>query len=84
MFDRIIQNALIYDGSGVRGYGADGVMTEFDVTEPVQVDCGINLGKSGWFLRELSHLLAYAQKGEPSPLVSRQQVLDAIALLEQV
>jgi len=73
---------LICDQGGVKGYGADGTVITFDVDDPVKVDCGINLGKSGWFLRELSHLLAYAHHGKPSPLVPKQQVLDVVEILE--
>ena len=75
---------LVCDHNGVTGYDADGTVTKFDITDPVQVDCGINLGTSGWFFRELSHLLACAEKGEASPLVPKQRVLDVIEILEKV
>ena len=75
---------LVCDGSDVTGYDADGAVTRFDVTDPVQVDCGINLGRSGWFLRELTHLLGCAAEGKPSPLVPKERILDVIELLEQV
>ena len=66
------------------GYDADGAVTRFDVTDPVQVDCGINLGRSGWFLRELTHLLACAAEGRTSELVPKERILDVVELLEQV
>ena len=75
---------LVCDHNGVTGYDADGTVTKFDITDPIQVDCGINLGRSGWFYRELSHLLACAKKGEASPLVPKQRVLDVIEILEKV
>lgn len=75
---------LVCDHNGVTGYEADGTVTKFDITDPVQVDCGINLGTSGWFYRELSHLLACAKKGEASELVPKQRVLDVIEILEKV
>ena len=75
---------LVCDHNGVTGYDADGTVTKFDITDPVQVDCGINLGRSGWFYRELSHLLACAKKGEASLLVPKQRVLDVIEILEKV
>ncbi|MGN0774009.1 MAG: Gfo/Idh/MocA family protein [Candidatus Ventricola sp.] len=75
---------LICDANGVTGYADDGEVTRFDVSEPVQVDCGINLGRSGWFLRELSHLLDCAKRGEPSPLVPKQRVLDVVEILENI
>lgn len=75
---------LVCDAHGVTGYAADGEVTHFDVSEPVQVDCGINLGKSGWFLRELTHLLDCAHRGEPSLRVPKQRVLDVVEILEGV
>jgi len=75
---------LICDHNGVTGYAADGTVTKFDVTDPVQVDCGINLGRSGWFLRELAHLLDCAKKGEPSPLVPRQRIEDVLEIIEKI
>ena len=74
---------LICDHSGVTGYSADGEVTRFDLSDPVQVDCGVNLGVTGWFYRELTHLLACAQKGEPSPFVPKQQILDVMEILDQ-
>ena len=75
---------LICDASGVTGYAADGEVTKFDTTEDVVVDCGINLGTTGWFYRELTHLLDCAKKGEPSPLVPKQQILDVLEIIEKV
>ena len=75
---------LICDASGVTGYAADGEVTKFDTTEDVVVDCGINLGTTGWFYRELTHLLDCAKKGEPSPFVPRQQILDVLEIIEKV
>ena len=75
---------LICDADGVTGYDADGGVTKFDVEDPVKVDCGINLGESGWFLRELTHLTDCAKKGEPSPLVPKERILDVLSLLEQI
>ncbi len=75
---------LVCDHNGVTGYAADGEVTKFDISEPVTVDCGINLGRSGWFLRELSHLLACAEKNEPSPLVPKQRILDVLEIVEQI
>ena len=73
---------LVCDHNGVTGYASDGTKETFDVEEAVKVDCGINLGMSGWFLRELTHILAYARMGKPSPLVPKQQVLDVVEILE--
>jgi len=75
---------LICDHNGVTGYGADGEVTHFDVTDAVQVDCGINLGTTGWFYNELTHLLSCAQRGEASELVPKERVLAVIELLEGI
>lgn len=75
---------LICDEHGVTGYAADGTVTRFDVEDPVKVDCGVNLGESGWFLRELTHLLDCAGRGEPSPLVPRERILDVVEILEKI
>jgi len=75
---------LVCDHNGVTGYDADGTVTKYDISEPIQVDCGINLGRSGWFLRELTHLLDCAKKGEASELVPKQRVLDVVEILEKI
>lgn len=75
---------LICDHNGVTGYAADGEVTHFDVTEPEVVDCGINLGRTGWFVRELRHLLDCAQRNAPSERVPRQQILDVLDIIEKV
>ncbi|MBP3655265.1 MAG: Gfo/Idh/MocA family oxidoreductase [Clostridia bacterium] len=75
---------LVCDHNGVTGYSADGEVTQYDIAEEVTVDCGINLGRSGWFLRELSHLLECAQKNEPSPYVPKQQILDVLEIIEKI
>ena len=75
---------LICDHNGVTGYGADGEIVHFDVEDPVKVPCGINLPDSGWFLRELGHLIGCAKKNQPSPLVPRQRILDVLEVLESI
>lgn len=75
---------LICDQRGVTGYGADGNIVHFDVEDPIKVPCGVNLPDSGWFLRELSHLLKCAEKNEPSPLLPRQRILDVLEVLGSI
>lgn len=75
---------LICDHDGLTGYGADGDVVHFDVEDPIKVPCGINLPDSGWFLRELGHLVSCAEKNQPSPLVPRQRVLDVLKVLESI
>ena len=75
---------LVCDASGVKGYAEDGKVTVFDVEDPIKVDCGINLGESGWFLRELTHILNCARHNEPSPLIPRERILDVVEILEGI
>ncbi len=75
---------LIYDGNTVTGYGADGDTACFDISDPVQIASGINLPANGWFFRELSHFLACAEQGTPSPLVPEGQVLAVLNVVEKL
>lgn len=75
---------LIYDGNSVTVYEANGKVTVFDTTDPVQIESGINLPSNGWFFRELTHFLACAEKNTPSPLITEQQVLSVLSVLEQL
>ena len=75
---------LVYDGSAVTGYGADGQVTVFDTADPVQIAGGVNLPANGWFFRELSHFLACAEQNIPSPRVSEAQVLSVLETLETI
>lgn len=73
---------VVFDGSDVVAYEADGQVTRFDTSDPIQIAGGVNLPPNGWFYRELSHFLSCAEKNEPSPLVPKEQVLAVIAALE--
>ncbi len=75
---------LINDGSSVTGYGADGKVTAFDLTDPIQVDGGTNLPPNGWFFRELNHFIDCAQQGIPSPVVRQDQVLAVLNVIESI
>ena len=75
---------LVCDHNGVTGYASDGTVTKYDISEVVTVDCGVNLGTSGWFLRELTHLLDCAECGKPSDLVPKQQILDVLEIIEKI
>jgi len=74
---------LINNADGLTGYSADGEVTRFDVEDPVKVPCGINLPDSGWFLRELGHLLDCAAKNVPSEFVPKEQILSVLEILEK-
>ena len=73
---------VVYDGANVTAYEADGKVTRFDTSDPIQIAGGVNLPANGWFYRELGHFLACAGKNEPSPLVPKEQVLAVLSALE--
>ena len=73
---------LIFDGSTVTGYRADGQTETFDTRDTVQIAGGVNLPSNGWFFRELSHFLSCAERNIPSPLVPEEQVLAVLSVLE--
>ena len=75
---------LVYDGNTVIGYGANGQVTTFDTTDPVQIASGVNLPVNGWFFRELTHFLSCAKENVPSSLVSESQVLSVLETLETI
>ncbi len=54
----------------------------FDTEDKVKIPTGINIPPTGWYLSELSHFIRCAEQGVPSHLVSCQQVLTVIELLE--
>ena len=75
---------LIFDGKTVTGYSANGEVTVFDTSDPVQIASGINLPANGWFYRELGHFLTCAEKNVPSTLVPEEQVLSVLQTVEQI
>lgn len=72
------------DAAGLRGYAADGAVTEYDIDDPVKIPTGINLPPTGWFLRELTHFTQCAAAGVPSPRVPRAQVLAVLDVLQTI
>lgn len=75
---------LIYDGESVKGYDAAGQTVTYDTTDPVMIPGGANLPANGWFYRELSHFVACAQQNIPSPIVTEEQVLAVLSVLEEI
>ena len=80
----IFERGCLAAEDGVHGYGADGSHTVFDTSEKVTVSAGTNLPPNGWFYRELSHFMACAQAGAPSPLVPRERVLAVLEIAERL
>ena len=56
----------------------------FDTADAVTVSTGINVPPCGWYYNELSHFLDCARRHEPSPYVTREQLLTVVSLLEKI
>jgi predicted dehydrogenase len=56
----------------------------FDTDEKIKIPTGINVPPTGTYLSELEHFLDCWKKNEPSPRVSREQVLTVLELLENL
>lgn len=75
---------LINEGGKLIAYPAEGEPHEFDTREEILIPTGINLPPTGMFYRELGHFIDCVRRGAPSDLVTRQQVLTVIELLEEI
>lgn len=75
---------LVNDGSTVTAYPLGETPRVFDTEEDLLIPTGINLPPTGMFQRELSHFMQCIREGKPSPVVSQEQVLTVIGLLEQM
>jgi predicted dehydrogenase len=79
------ENAVVVnDGSTVTAYPLGKTPRVFDTKEDLLIPTGINLPPTGMFHRELSHFMQCIREGHPSSLVSQEQVLAVIGLLEQM
>lgn len=79
------ENAVVInDGIHVTAYQFDREPRIFDTEYRVRIPTGINVPPTGWYLSELSHFIRCAEQGVPSPLVSREQVITVIELLETI
>ena len=75
---------LINDGQTLTGYQFGKEPEIFDTADAVTVSTGINVPPCGWYYNELSHFLDCARRHEPSPYVSREQLLTVVSLLEKI
>lgn len=79
------ENAVVVnDGTHVTAYPFDHEPRVFDTEDKIKIPTGINVPPTGWYFSELSHFIRCAKQGVPSPLVSRQQVITVIELLETI
>ncbi len=75
---------LINDGQTLTGYQFGREPEVFDTADAVTVSTGINVPPCGWYYNELSHFLDCARRHEPSPYVTREQLLTVVSLLEKI
>lgn len=79
------ENAVVVnDGSHITAYPLEKSPRVFDTEEDLLIPTGINLPPTGMFHRELSHFMQCVREGKPSEVVSREQVLAVIELLEKM
>ncbi len=65
-------------------YEKDRGEKKLDITDKVLVSTGINLPPTGMFYNELSHFLECIREGKDSSIVTKEQVLTVIELLEEI
>ena len=56
----------------------------YDTSDAVMISTGVNVPPCGWYYNELSHFLDCARRHEPSPYVTREQLLTVVSLLEKI
>lgn len=79
------ENAVVVnEGGQVIAYLLDQPARVFDTTDELKIPTGINLPPTGMFYRELSHFMQCIEQHTPSPLVSQEQVLTVLGLLEEI
>lgn len=65
-------------------YEKDKGERKLDITDKVLVSTGINLPPTGMFYNELTHFLECIREGKDSSIVTKEQVLTVIELLEDI
>lgn len=79
------ENAVVTnEGGRMIAYrpGADPI--EYDIHDEVIVSTGINVPPCGMYYYELKHFLDCIRRGEPTPYVTRRQIIDVLKILEQI
>lgn len=79
------ENALVVnDGTTLTAYPYDAPPVVFDTKDEVEISTGINVPPCGWFYNELTHFASCIRAHAPSELVSREQLLTVMEILEEV
>ncbi|MCD2502807.1 Gfo/Idh/MocA family oxidoreductase [Clostridium sp. NSJ-145] len=73
---------IINDGSKVTAYKFGAEKKVFDTEDAIKVPTGINVPPTGWYLNELKHFINCIKENKKSEVVSKEQVLTVIKILE--
>lgn len=75
---------MINDGAKLTAYQFGSEPKVFDCTDEVMVSTGINVPPCGWYYNELVHFMDCVRKHQPTPYVSREQLLTVMEILEEI
>ena len=75
---------LVREKDGLILYEKNKGERKIDITDKVLVSTGINLPPTGMFYNELTHFLECIREGKESGIVTKDQVLTVIELLEEI
>ena len=72
------------DGASLIAYPEEGEAIEYDVSEKNLIETGINVPPTEMYLNELKHFVECIQKDVDSSIVSKEQVIETIKILESM
>ena len=79
------ENAVVVnDGTQMVAYTFDAPPRVFDCHDEVEISTGINVPPCGWYYNELVHFADCIREGKDSPLVSAEQLLTVMEILEGI
>jgi len=79
------ENAVVInDEKGMIAYQFDQEPRVFDIKDAVEISTGINVPPCGWYYNELKHFAECIRAGKPTSMVTREQMLTVMELLEQI
>lgn len=77
------ENAVVVnDGTTMTAYQFDHPPRVFDTKDEIMVSTGINVPPCGWYYNELKHFIQCVERREPTPYVTREQLLTVTEILE--
>lgn len=75
---------IVNDGEQLIAYPEEGEAIVYDIEEKRKVSTGINVPPTGMFLEELEHFVHCVRDERPSQIITEEQVLEVIGLLEKI